>query len=201
MLVLYFFPFLFSLVLTAFPPHLELSYDLDDIPIAFSTIIKPYINFFFQNYALASDPYVFTFSKTSSNAISNYTLIASNIRLKNLSVDWNNTKIIPSDNNTFSIFVKRANASVCFNYNISQNSKFKDSKVNNPCILNAKMINAYFARIVQSMHAPSEMEQFKGERLSADLSIVGCPRIIKNTVGNATKYILKIPAEFYLGWK
>ena len=280
MLVLNFLPFLFSLALAAFPPHLELSYDLDDIPIAFATIIKPYINFFFQNYALASDPYVFTFSKNSSTGVANYTLIASTIHLKNLSVDWNNTKIIPSDNNTFSVFVKRLNASVCFNYNVTQNTILKDYKLNNPYILNMsmfdlnltgqflevpfsvnntqgfmvsllnltftfdktsivlsptitntnmtgmvlielfvnrfsdtvqqwrnimmdhlrKMINAYFAATVQSLHAPSEMEQFKGESLAADLSIMGCPRIVKNIVGNTTKYMLKIPAEFYLGW-
>ena len=282
MLVLNFLPFLFSLALTAFPPHLELSYDLNDIPIAFATVIKPYINYFFQTYALASDPYVFSFSKNSSNVITNYTLIASEIHLKNLSVDWINTKMLPSDNNTFSVFVKRANASVCFNYIIGQKGIMGTPIQNNPFILNMslidlnvtgqfqevpfsinntrgftvsllnltftfdktaivlspdiirstnitgyvfnelfvnrvndtvvqwknimidhlrKLINAYFAKIVESTHAPSDMEQFKGESLAVDLSIMGCPRIVKQTVGNSTKYILKIPAEFYLGWR
>ena len=106
----------FSHIFSTLLPHLELIYDLDDLPNLISSLIKPCVNSYFDQFPIGSDPYTFSFT----NANKNYTAAFSNINLKNLIIDWNHTEIIPSDNNSFSLLIKNLNSSIHSNYHIYQ---------------------------------------------------------------------------------
>jgi len=59
---------------------------------------------------------------------------------------------------------------------------------------------SFFTQKVESKHAPSGIQEFKGDSLTIDFKVTGCPNITKTLTGNSTKNMFLVPADFSLRW-
>jgi len=83
---------------------------------------------------------------------------------------------------------------------INQTASFKQQLQMIILLRTQLIVTTFMAQTIVLMHQAATDEQFVGDRLTVDLRIIGCPQINKTGVGNSTKYILTVPADFSMGW-